>query len=299
MLEPATVHGTRRPVDERALAQVLRRLRRADAVPWLHGEVARRMADKLQAIRMRPAVVLDWWSSLGASTDLLRQAYPKARLLAVEPEPQPRDTRWWSPARWAGRRPETVAESALAPAGANLVWANMALHLAADPQALLTAWRDALAVDGFLMFSTLGPGTMASLSALYRARGWAPPFAPFVDMHDLGDMLVQAGFADPVMDQETITLTWADGKALLAELRGLGGNFGRARHAGLRTPRWRDQLVQALRETAGADGRPALVFEVVYGHAFRPLPRARVGPETTVPVETLRAALRGRGSPAN
>jgi malonyl-CoA O-methyltransferase len=256
------------------------------------------MAEKLQVIRTRPAVVLDWWSSLGASADLLRLAYPKARLLAVEPEAKARDTRWWSPARWTGRTPETVAEGALTPAGAQLVWANMALHLAADPQALLTTWRDALAVDGFLMFSTLGPGTMASLSALYRARGWAPPFAPFVDMHDLGDMLVQAGFADPVMNQETLTLSWPDGEALLAELRGLGGNFGLARPAGLRTPRWRARLVQALGETANPDGRPALVFEVVYGHAFRPLPRARVAPETAVPVETLRAALRGRGSPA-
>lgn len=299
MVSPATAHGTRRPIDERALAQVLRRLRRAEAAPWLHGEVARRMAGKLEVIRSQPAVVLDWWSSLGASNELLRRAYPKARHVAVEPEAKARDTRWWSPAHWAGRRHETQAEAALAPAGANLVWANMALHLAADPQALLSAWRDALAVDGFLMFSTLGPGTLASLSALYRAQGWAPPFAPFVDMHDLGDMLVQAGFADPVMDQETITLTWADARSLLTELRTLGGNFDPARHAGLRTPRWRERLLEVLAKTATAEGRPAQDFEVVYGHAFRPSPRARVAAETTVAVETLRAALRDRGSPAD
>ena len=86
---------------------------------------------------------------------------------------------------------------------AQLLWANMGLHGAADPQALMRQWQRALAVDGFLMFSTLGPGSLTALQTLYRDQGWAPPFAPFVDMHDLGDMLVEAGFADPVMDQET------------------------------------------------------------------------------------------------
>ncbi len=299
MVDPAPAHGSRRPIDERALAQVLRRLRGAGGAPWLHGEVARRMAEKLAVVRAQPALVLDWWSSLGASAELLRRAYPKARHLAVEPEARAPATRWWSPARWAGRAPEVAAEGALAPAAANLVWANMTLHLAADPRSQLSAWREALAVDGFVMFSTLGPGTLATLAALYRAQGWPPPFAPFVDMHDLGDMLVEAGFADPVMDQETITLTWAGAEALLAELRALGGNFDPGRHAGLRTPRWRARLLQALAKTAGADGRPALSFEVVYGHAFKPPPRARVTAETAVPLDTLRAALRGRGSPGN
>lgn len=299
MVDPATGHGSRRPIDERALAHVLARLRRAEAAPWLHGEVARRMADKLQAIRVQPAQVLDWWSGLGASAELLRRAYPKARHVAVEPAPKIAEAPWWSPGRWSGRRAVTVAEAAVAPGEAQLVWANMVLHFAADPQAQLVAWRDALAVDGFLMFSTLGPGTLASLAALYRAQGWPPPCAPFVDMHDLGDMLVQAGFADPVMDQETITLTWRDPVALLGELRTLGGNADPARHAGLRTPRWRTRLVEALSRTAGADGRPALSFEVVYGHAFRPQPRMRVAAETTVPVSALRATLRGRGSPGN
>ncbi|MFO1273839.1 MAG: class I SAM-dependent methyltransferase [Rubrivivax sp.] len=297
MVDPATATGSRRPVDQRALAQVLARLRRAPAAPWLHGEVARRMAEKLQAIRVQPSVVVDWWPSLGASTEALRKAYPKARHVGVEPEAKAVESPWWSPGRWSGRRAGAVAESALAPGGAQLVWANMVLHFVADPQAQLQAWRDALAVDGFLMFSTLGPGTLASLAALYRAQGWPPPAAAFVDMHDLGDMLVHAGFADPVMDQETITLNWRDPDALLAELRALGGNAHPSRHAGLRTPRWRRQLVEALSRAAGAEGRPALDFEVVYGHAFRPQPRLRVAPETQVPIDALRASLRSRGTP--
>jgi malonyl-CoA O-methyltransferase len=114
-------------------------------------------------------------------------------------------------------------------------------------------------------------------------------------MHDLGDMLVEAGFADPVMDQEVLTLNWADGGALLAELRGLGGNVHPQRQAGLRTPRWHKGLQQALGELAGADGRPALEFEIVYGHAFKPAPRARMAAVTTVAAHDLqRMARAGR-----
>jgi malonyl-CoA O-methyltransferase len=149
-----------------------------------------------------------------------------------------------------------------------------------------------LAVDGFLMFSTLGPGTLSRLQALYRAQGWPPPLAPFVDMHDLGDMLIEAGFADPVMDQETVTLTWSTPEALLAELRQLGGNLALGRHAGLRTPRWRQHLMQTLRDLAGPDGRLGLDFEIVYGHAVKPVPRARVAAETQVPLADLRAMVK-------
>ena len=115
--------------------------------------------------------------------------------------------------RWTTSASSRAPTPALLPAElqrgqADLLWANMALHTAADPVALFKQWHAAIAVDGFLMFSTLGPGTLVELSALYRRHGWPVPFAPFVDMHDLGDMLIEAGFADPVMDQETLTLQW-------------------------------------------------------------------------------------------
>jgi malonyl-CoA O-methyltransferase len=288
MSDPAPSRKPRRPLDERALARQLRRLREAPAAPWLHGEAARRMGEKLAVIRLQPAVVLDWWAQLGGSAEVLAAAYPRSRIVAVEPQAEAAAP-WWSPRRWRGR--EVQAESALAPGAAQLVWANMMLHAVADPQAVMALWHRALAVDGFLMFSTLGPGTLESLTALYREAGWPPPLAPFVDMHDLGDMLVEAGFADPVMDQEQVSLSWPDGMALLAELRGLGGNLDPARHAGLRTPRWRERLLRML-ATGAADGRPALRFELVYGHAFRPLPRPRVGSETSVALEDLRTMAR-------
>jgi len=299
MAPPAPERSTRRPLDERALAQVLARLRRAEHAPWLHLEVARRMAERLPVIRLQPSVVLDWWAHTGGSREVLAAAYPRARRLAVEAvAPLTEPARWWSPRRWSSRDAEVLAEPTVPPGGAQLVWANMMLHGVADPQAAMAQWHRALAVDGFLMFSTLGPGSLASLRALYRRLGWPSPFASFVDMHDLGDMLVHAGFADPVMDQEIVRLTWPDPDARMAELRTFGGNVDPGRQAALRTPRWRERLHEALASLAGPDGRPALEVEMVFGHAFRPAPRPRVATETAVPLSDLRAMVRaGRPVP--
>lgn len=300
MTAAAPERSQRRPVDAVALAQQQRRLNRSNDPPWLHAEVARRMAERLPAIRLQPQRVIDWNAHLGASQSLLRERYPGAVWQPVESDLQrlmPQRRPWWSAARWSSAARDPLPAGRVEPGAAELLWANMALHFEAEPQALLARWQHAIAVDGFLMFSTLGPGTLAPLGALYRDAGWPSPLAPLVDMHDLGDMLVQAGFADPVMDQETLTLTWPDAAACLAELRSLGGNAAPDRHAALRTPRWRSRLETALLERAGLGGRIALPFEVVYGHAFRAAPRLRVAEETRVAVEELRTMARRKPAP--
>jgi len=297
-----------RPVQAEALAQITRRMGRAAEAPWLHGEVARRMADRLGLIRLQPRTLVDWCSFNGASQDLLSQAYPRAQVQRVEADAallqrgrarSESESRWWSPRRWAGANAAWVAPTQLAAGGVELLWANMMLHQTEDPLAMMQQWQRALAVDGFLMFSTLGPGTLQGLRAVYARLGWPAPHAPFVDMHDLGDMLVQAGFADPVMDQEVLTLTWPDAEALLRELRSLGGNADPGRCAGLRTPRWRRRLCAELQQQLpGSDGRLRLDFELVYGHAFRAAPKPRVAAETSVALDEMRAMVRsGRRAP--
>ena len=117
-------------------------------------------------------------------------------------------------------------------------------------------------------------------------------------MHDLGDMLVQAGFADPVMDQETLTLQYDTPQALLDELRSLGGNAAPDRFAGLRTPRWRARLLRELEGLRGRDGKLEVSFEVAYGHAFRAAPRLRPGEATSISLDDMRAMVRsGRSAP--
>ncbi|HEX7385408.1 MAG TPA: biotin synthase [Burkholderiaceae bacterium] len=281
-------------VDPAALHAHWRRLARAAAPPWLHGEVARRMAERLPVIRAQPATIVQWPGWSGASDALLAAAYPKARRVLAEPTPalaehaRARRPRWWPRAR-AGA--EAVADAEIGAASAELLWSNMALHFSADPQASFAHWQRALAVGGFVMFSCFGPDTLKALRALYARLGWGAPAQDFVDMHDLGDMLLHAGFADPVMDQETLTLTFADAASLLDELRGLGGNAAPARHAGLRTPRWRARLLDSLEALRGADGRLALGFEIVYGHAFKTVARGATG-ETQVSLDAMRGLVR-------
>jgi malonyl-CoA O-methyltransferase len=288
-----------RPFDRVATDAALRHLAKAPEPPWLHREVARRMGERLQIIRVQPEWLIDWWSFLGAGADVLERVYPRARALVVEPSPALLDRSrsaserpWWT-IRGRGRHSrQAVLETGEIQVRAQLVWANMMLHAVADPPALFARWEQLLGADGFVMFSCLGPGTLRELRTLYQQLGWSSPTPAFVDMHDFGDMLVQAGFADPVMDQETLTVRWNDPETLLRELRALGRNTDPDRPAGLRTPRYRARVVQALDALRGGDGSIGLSFEVAYGHAFKAAPRLRADRPTTVSLEDMRAMVR-------
>lgn len=261
--------------------------------PWLHEEVARRMEERLAWIKRQPAAWTHWAPVTGGlqAHELLSRRYPQALCHLTESTPQRADYAhhvlrkpWWQPSRWS-RGSIRIGQ---APAGsADLLWANMVLHMAPDPQTLIGQWHETLAVDGFLMFSCLGPDTLTQLRELYRQLGWPPPAHEFTDMHDWGDMLVAAGFAEPVMDMERISLTFQTPERLLQELRGLGRNLHLARFGGLRGRRWRDRLAAAL-----ATAPLQLEFEVIYGHAFKPRPKLSVRSETVLSLAQMREALR-------
>jgi malonyl-CoA O-methyltransferase len=175
----------------------------------------------------------------------------------IEPEPalaaatgQALSAPWWSARRWQGGK---ARFDATPEDGVDLLWANMSLHMAADPEALISHWHKLVATDGFLMFSCLGPDTVRELRALHARLGWPAAGHEFTDMHDWGDMLVHAGFAEPVMDMERIVLTWATPEAALAELRTLGRNLHPARFAALRGKAWHQALKKALPELAPAE----------------------------------------------
>jgi malonyl-CoA O-methyltransferase len=287
-----------RGVDAVGARAALGRLQRNDALPWLHGEIARRLVERLAPMRAEPRRIVEWWAGAGGGDDLLRAAYPRAERVAVEP-----DAVWAARRRAAERRPwwslgaagATVVDESASDAEigrAQLVWANMALHLVVDPPALFARWHALLEVDGVAVFSCLGPNTLRELRDLYRGAGWPEPTPGYIDMHDLGDMLVDAGFAEPVLDQETITLRWKSAAALLAELRQLGGNTAPGRFHGLRTPAWRDRLLALLSERADADGSIGLSVEVAYGHGFKPAPRLRGDAPVAVSLDEMRAMVR-------
>lgn len=279
--------------DPAACGRLLRRLAAAPAAPWLHEEVARRMAERLSIIRQPPVRWLDWWGGWGGGASAVAAALPEAERSVAEPTDalaahavEAAKAPWWA---WR-RRSAPVFTTASVPEGqAQMLWANMVLHHRPEPQAEFAAWHRALSADGFVMFSTLGPQTLRTLRAVYAAMGAGEPHAPFTDMHDLGDMLVHGGFADPVMDQETLALHWSTPQAALAELHGLGMNLSPRRHAGCRTPRWRDRLCDALAQHSTENGRIVLHFELVYGHAYKGQPRRRPGEPVVAPIALPRS----------
>lgn len=274
-----------------------------DASPWLHEEVARRMVERLQWFREPPDSWLHWEPVLGGmdAHRALSERLPQARphvwlanrsalgLLVQEPS-----RAGWKRLPWL-RRPTGVV-LADADTSVAMLWANMVLHHVAYPQTLLRQWHHQVETGGFLMFSCLGPDSLAELRAVYAREGWTAPAHSFTDMHDWGDMLVHGGFAEPVMDMERITLTYSSAAAMLEELRGLGRNLRADRSPGLRGRGWRRRLEVAV-EQHGAradDGRLCLTFEIIYGHAFKAQPRPVRGDTQSVSVDEMRSMLRSR-----
>lgn len=267
--------------------------------PWLHEEVARRMENRLQWMTLQPHSWVHWEPLRGGVQvhPSLSKRYPKSQCYVVQGQERfvPATKRlieaaWWSPSRWTGPRvhfgpPKHPVQ---------MLWANMALHMDADPEALIGHWHSLLEESGFLMFSCLGPDTLRELRVIYASEGWPPASHVFTDMHDWGDMLVHAGFAQPVMDMERITLSFATPERLLVELRGLGRNLHPLRFGAMRGRGWHAQLVAALGRLAQTqdDGQLRLTFEIVYGHAFKARRRPNLAPETRVSLDEMRTQLR-------
>jgi malonyl-CoA O-methyltransferase len=289
-MSPAATSWLDRAAARRAAARAARRGRFRDP---LADEVAQRMLERLDYVKIAPRWIVD----AGGDADALRARYPEAQALAIPAAPvrvesAPKSAGWRTRIRAllaSQRRAALVADIGRLPlaAGAcDLLWSNLALARSDAPGAVLRDWSRVLAVDGLLMFSSLGPDTLKELRAAFAADP-APHVHPFVDMHDLGDMLIAAGFADPVMDMEVLTLTYSSFDDLIADLRASGQvNALAGRRRGLTG---RSVWDRARREYA-AGGRIPASFEVVYGHAWKP--RARTRPDGTRIIKFDRARPR-------
>lgn len=270
--------------------------------PWLHEEIGRRMEERLQWIRLQPKRWVDWAPVNGglATHAAVRARYPKANCLAIETSglrlqkaKVALTNPWWTVWKRQSVSVADLANSLQQQEAFDMVWANMALHTAVAPQSLLRAWHSLLATDGFLMFSSLGPDTLRELQPIYQDMGWGDPSHAFTDMHDWGDMLVQAGFAEPVMDMERITLTYATPSDLLKDLRLLGRNLHHQRYQNLRGRGWRQSLESALWTLAKPDqgGRLVLTVEVIYGHALKPLPKVKLAKQSSVTLAQMKTLI--------
>lgn len=266
-----------------------------DAAAVLQREVGARMAERLGIIKLTPATILDAGCGTGEALGELHTRYPAAHLVALDLAlNMTRAARRRSApvvanersllARLLGPR---VAVTTPAPGivcgdierlplrsgCAELIWSNLVLHWVDAPPLAFREFHRVLAVGGLLTFTTFGPDTLRELRTAFAMIDAATHVNRFVDMHDLGDMLVEAGFADPVMDMEMLTLTYADAMALMRELKALGAhNVTAARPRGMMGRRRWHRMLDAL-EAFRREGRLPATFEVIYGHAWKPAPR--------------------------
>ena len=274
--------------------------RRADlsAAQFLYGEIAQRMAQRLRLVRLTPAIMLDAGCGAAQQFGVLHERYPQARYVGQDHNPDllayakkhvqpflPGKLRSWLNNQ-RGIEPAVawiqsdLSDTGLAAESLDLVWSNLALHWHPAPHDVLAEWGRVLKLNGLVFFSCFGPATMQELRSALTTAGLQTATPSFVDMHDFGDLLIEKGFADPVMDQEVLTLTYSSAEKLLADVRALGGNPALGRKAGLAGKAWRNKLIHALESQRGADGKIHLTIEVAYGHAWR------TGTLRTTPGET-------------
>lgn len=242
--------------------------------PWLHEEVGRRMAERLDYIKLPTKAWTDWSWRRGGT--------PK--------HPAMRTSFWQNLTQAKFKSPADLSQ--------DMIWSNMQLHMEAAPKRMIEQWHAALKTNGFVLFSCFGPDTLMELRAVYERRDWSAPLHTMTDMHDWGDRLVAQGFAEPVMDMERLVLTFATPERALAELRELGRNLNPNRGIGLQassskgySKAWRTSLLEALNECRNADGQIALTFELIYGHAIKPKPRVKLSPQSAISLQTMREML--------
>ncbi len=279
-------------LDRRAARRWFARAGRASAADAIADEVESRMAARLEYVRLAPRWIADVASGARPRPSALRDRYPKARVLLVDPAftpirrgAQALAARMRSLLGSGGEHFVSADPSALPirTGSCGLVWSNLALAWSADPAATLREWHRVLEIGGLLMFSSYGPDTLKELRAAFATVDPAAPHVhPFVDMHDLGDALVATGFADPVMDMEMLTLTYASVQAVVDDLRSTGQrNAHAARRRGL-TGRHAWARMFAAYGALARDGRVPASFEIVYGHAWKTAPRTTADGRTII-----------------
>jgi len=266
-----------------------------DAYAVLQHEVESRLLERLEFLRSEPLRVLDAGCGTGIACAQLAGRFPQADIVGLD----------WSAGMLGQLRRRgagTLAVCAdmhqlpLASASMDLVFSNLAVQWSDHLQELLLGFRRVLKPGGMLLFSTFGPDTLQELRSAWATVDGYAHVNRFPDMHDIGDGLVAAGFNEPVMDVDRLTLEYRDVTSLMRELKLIGArNAATDRRPGLTGKRAFAQVLEAYEQFRRGDVYPA-TYEIVYGAAFGPREgqplRSEQGEEATFSVEALKSARR-------
>lgn len=248
---------------------------RYDEAAVLQKEVGQRLLERLDYVRLQPECILDLGSGTGLCATALNQRYKKAHVISLDIAPamlqQAKNKLSWLEKTFSGKQRFICADADFLPLqdqSVDMIISNLTLQWCPDLDHTFCELRRVLKPDGLLMFTTLGPDTLKELRQSWQAVDANIHVHPFVDMHDVGDALLRNRFADPVMDMETITMTYRDARTLMQDLKTLGAhNASPDRPKGL-TGRRRLNTMLAAYERFRTDNVLPATYEVVYGQAW-------------------------------
>ncbi|MCO6441129.1 MAG: malonyl-ACP O-methyltransferase BioC [Nitrococcus mobilis] len=251
-----------------------------DAAAVLQRETGKRLIERLELVRLNPRWILDIGAGTGATTRQLMQRYPRARFIALDIAPAMlRRARRRAPLLQRLRCACADAESLPFAAGSfDLVFSNLTLQWVNDPERVFREVQRVLRPNGLLLFTSLGPDTLKELRQSWECVDGYVHVNRFVDMHEVGDAVVRARLADPVMEMEYFTLTYRSARDLVHELKALGAhNVVVGRNTGLTGRRRWFAMEAAYERLRAAEGLLPATYEVIYGHAWgTPPARPRV-----------------------
>jgi malonyl-CoA O-methyltransferase len=260
-------------IDKRAVRRAFEQAApRYDEYAVLQQEVERRLLERLDYVRLQPRRVLDVGAGTGAGTAALAKRYRKARVVGLDLAygmlaRARRRSPWYRKAGFVVGDAESLP---VADASCDLVFSNLTLQWCNELPRVFAEVRRVLCPGGLFLFTTFGPDTLAELRACWSQVDGHVHVSAFPDMHDVGDALVRAGLADPVMDTERFTLTYGTADQLMRELKLIGAhNAARHRAPGL-TGKGRLGAVREAYEAYRCDGTLPASYEVVYGHGWMP-----------------------------
>ena len=263
-----------------------------DQAAVLQREVCTRALERLDLVKLDPGAIVDAGCGTGFAAQSLRKRYPRATLVGLDIAPamlhasRSRIPGW---KKWirSNREVFVCGDNERLPIRSgcvDMLWSNLAFQWAADLTVVFAECQRVLRPGGLLMFTTLGPDTLKELRIATAGDGKIH-VNRFIDMHDIGDMMIGAGFADPVMDMEYLTLTYADVRTLMRELKAIGAhNVALGRNRGLTGRSAYAELARRY-EVFRRDGRLPATFEVIYGHAWKPQPRLGPGGRPVIDIK--------------
>ncbi|HYP66664.1 MAG TPA: malonyl-ACP O-methyltransferase BioC [Thiobacillaceae bacterium] len=250
-----------------------------DAHAALQREICDRLTQRLDYLKLAPVRILDAGCGTGYASRSLLRHFPKAELLTMDLAPAMLrlargQTSWWERPWQSLRKPASsyvcgdLERLPLKASTVDFVWSSLAFQWVGDLAATLRELYRIQKPGGAILFSTFGPDTLKELRAVFTLVDERPHVSRFTDMHDIGDMLVHAGYQNPVMEMEHITLTYDNLKALMQDIKRIGAHNASADRPRGMLGRGAWQRLEQGYERYRREGRLPATYEVVYGHAW-------------------------------